>query len=62
MATAKMNVQTLLNKLPDDVTLEDIQYHLYVLEKIEKGIQRGNEEGWIENKEVKKRFSKWLIE
>jgi hypothetical protein len=42
-----MNVQTLLNRLPDDVTLEDIQYHLYVLEKIGKGIERGDEEGWI---------------
>ena len=62
MATAKTDVQNLLNKLPDNVTLEDIQYHLYVLEKIEKGIQRGNKEGWIDNKEVKKRFSKWLIE
>jgi len=62
MATAKTEVQNLLNKLPDNVTLEDIQYHLYVLEKIEKGIKRGNEEGWIDNKEVKKRFSKWLIE
>jgi hypothetical protein len=62
MATAKTDVQNLLNKLPDNVTLEDIQYHLYVLEKIEKGIQRGDEEGWIDNKEVKKRFSKWLIE
>jgi hypothetical protein len=60
MATAKTNVQTILDKLPDDVTLEDIQYHLYVLEKIEKGIERGNEEGWIDHKEVKKRFSKWL--
>jgi len=62
MATAKTDVQNLLNKLPDNVTLEDIQYHLNVLEKIEKGIQRGDEGGWIDNKEVKKRFSKWLIE
>lgn len=37
----KEYIQNLLNKLPDKVTLEDIQYHLYVLEKIEKGIQRG---------------------
>ena len=33
MATAKTDVQNLLNKLPDNVTLEDIQYHLYVLEQ-----------------------------
>jgi len=28
MATVKINVQNLLNKLPDNVTLEDIQYNI----------------------------------
>ena len=28
--TAKQEVQQLLEELPDDATLEDIQYHLYV--------------------------------
>jgi hypothetical protein len=37
MSTAKEDVATLLRKLPDDCTLEDIQYHLYVLEKIARG-------------------------
>ena len=34
MDTAKEEVKSLLNKLPDDCKLEDIQYHLYVVEKI----------------------------
>ena len=34
MSTAKNEVQSLLEKLPDDCTLEDIQYHLYVVEKV----------------------------
>ena len=33
MATAKEEVEELLGKLPHDCSLEDIQYHLYVLEK-----------------------------
>ena len=37
MNTAKHEVESLLKKLPDDYTLEDIQYHLYVIEKIRKG-------------------------
>jgi hypothetical protein len=37
MNTVKEEVKTLLEKLPDDCTIEDIQYHLYVLEKIQKG-------------------------
>jgi len=35
--TAKQEVAHLLTQLPDDVTLEDIQYHLYVLEKVWRG-------------------------
>jgi hypothetical protein len=36
-ATAKQAVEQLLEQLPDTSTLEDIQYHLYVLEKIKRG-------------------------
>ena len=32
MSTAKAEVEGLLRALPDGATLEDIQYHLYVLE------------------------------
>ena len=35
--TEKHQVAELLAKLPDESTLEDIQYHLYVLEKIRHG-------------------------
>ena len=37
MHTAKQDVRTLLDHLPDHSTIEDIQYHLYVLEKIRRG-------------------------
>lgn len=36
-ATAKQEVEKLLQQLPDDTTLVDIQYHLDVLEKIKRG-------------------------
>ena len=35
--TAKQEVDALLANLPDDSSLEDIQYHQYVLEKIKRG-------------------------
>ena len=38
MQTAKQEVETMLEKLPDDSSLSDIQYHLYVLEKIKRGL------------------------
>lgn len=60
MSIAKQEVSVLLENLPDSCTLEDIQYHLYVLEKIQKGIQRSEEEGTIDHDEVEKRIKKWL--
>lgn len=33
MSTTKEQVQSLLQQLPDDCSIEDIQYHLYVIEK-----------------------------
>ena len=33
----KQSVQELLDRLPDDCSLDDVQYHLYVLQSIERG-------------------------
>jgi hypothetical protein len=38
MGSAKDEVSSMLNKLPDDASYEDIQYHLYVLEKVKRGL------------------------
>jgi len=57
--TAKDEIQSLLQKLPDDCTLEDVQYHLYVIEKIRKGIERAENEGAVSQEEVERRLAKW---
>ncbi len=62
MSTAKSDVQSLLEKLPDDCTLEDIQYHLYVVEKVRRGIGRAAKEGEISQQDVERRMSKWTTE
>jgi hypothetical protein len=60
MQTVKNEVADLLKRLPDNCTLEDIQYHLYVIQKIECGL-KDEEEGHIyEEKEIEKKMSKWL--
>jgi hypothetical protein len=60
MLSPKDEVRALLDRLPDDVTLEDIQYRLDVVVKVleaEASIERG--EG-IPHEEVKRRFEgKW---
>lgn len=60
MSTAKEKVISMLNNLPDGCSLEDIQYHLYVLEKIRRGIERAEKEGTLTQAEVKERVSKLL--
>ena len=62
MSTAKDDVEQLLNKLPDDCSVEDIQYHLYVLDKVRRGLEDAQSHGTIPQEEVETRLSKWLAE
>ena len=60
MNTAKEEIKAILEKLPDDCALEDVQYHLYVSEKIHKGIERAEKEGTISQDEAERKFNKWI--
>lgn len=40
MNSPKAEATAMLESLPEDSSFEDIQYHLYVLEKIRFGIER----------------------
>lgn len=60
MSTAKQEVESLLNNLPDDCSLEDIQYHLYVIEKTRHGLEVADSQGTITQEEAEGRLSKWL--
>jgi hypothetical protein len=39
MESAKEEAIQLIRRLPDDTTLEEIQYHLYVQQKVRRGMQ-----------------------
>jgi predicted transcriptional regulator len=58
MSTTKKEVSNLLNRLPDDCTLEDVQYHLYVLQKIERGLKDAKEGRVYTQEEVEQMMSK----
>ena len=60
METVKQEVSNLLTRLPDDCSLEDVQYHLYVLQKIERGLKDAEEGRDYTQEEVGKRMAKWL--
>ena len=60
MQKIKQEVGRLLNRLPDDCSLEDVQYHLYVLQKIEHGLKDAEEGRVYTQEEIEKRMAKWL--
>lgn len=60
MQSVKQEVSNLLKRLPDDCTLEDVQYHLYVLQKIERGLKDAEQGRVYTQEEVETMMSKWL--
>jgi predicted transcriptional regulator len=60
MQSAKQEVSKLLDTLPENCSLEDIQYHLFVLQKVDLGIQDGNIGRTYTQEEMEKRMMKWL--
>jgi hypothetical protein len=60
MSPTKQRVINLLESLPDDCSLDDIQYHLYVLSKVEKSEERIKAGETLSQDEVKRRLAKWL--
>jgi hypothetical protein len=62
MSTAKQDVEYLLNKLPDNASVEDIQYHLYVLDKVRRGLEDARTNGTLSREDAETRLSKWLTE
>lgn len=61
MIQAKEEVRQLLETLPDDASLEDIQYHIYVRQKIRLGLEDVAEGRTLSEKEFDTRMAKWLI-
>ena len=62
MGTPKQEVEALLQRLPDDCTFEDIQYHLYVLEKIRRGLEDIEAGRVVPHDEVVREFERWRTE
>ncbi len=60
MVTAKQEVQKVLEALPEEASLEDIQYHLFVLQRIERGRQDVEAGRVIPQDEIERRMARWL--
>lgn len=62
MATAKQDARKILDGLPEEASLEDIQYHLYVLQRIGRGREDVETGRVVTQDEVEQRLARWLDE
>ncbi len=60
MANDKKEVAELLANLPPKSSLEDIQYHLFVIQKVRNGLRDLAEKKVASHNAAEKRMSKWL--
>ena len=56
----KQRVEALLKSLPDDCTLEDVQYQLLLIQNLEERIATADKGSFLSPQDVEKRFNKWL--
>ena len=56
MQTARKEIYKLLRRLPENCSMEDIQYHIYVLQKIERGLQQADDGKVISAEVLEKRM------
>ncbi|MCY9667493.1 hypothetical protein M5X11_21655 [Paenibacillus alginolyticus] len=56
----KGEVIKLIQELPDNATIEDILYKLYVRARIEEGVRELDEGRGIKHEEAMERINKWL--
>jgi len=62
MANTKEEIRKILDTLPDDATWEDVQYSIYVRERVERGKAEAAEAKVIDQDQVETRMKRWLDE
>jgi len=62
VSNAKDAVRKVLQQIPDDASFDDIQYHIYVCSKIERGLSEVREGRLLSQEEVERRMENWLAE
>ena len=62
MKLLKDDVAEMIRGLPADASLEDIQYHLYVLEKLQRGQKAIRDGHGVTHDEARAGLAKWLTD
>ena len=60
MGMAKQEVRKILDRVSDDASFEEIQYHIYVREKIGRGLEDVRKRRGMSQGEVERRMLRWL--
>ena len=60
MISAKERVRQMLDRLPDDVTLAEIAYHIDVLGQVERGTSDLDEGRWYTQDQVRDAVAEWI--
>jgi predicted transcriptional regulator len=60
--TVKQEIRRLVDDLPEDCTIEDVQYRLYVLKKIRRGLEELDRGEGISEEEARRQLAPWLAE
>ncbi len=58
MSTANEEAKVLLGRFSGGCSLENVQYHLYVIEKIHRGIEYAEKEGVLGQDEAARKLDK----
>lgn len=59
---AKEEVRRLLEALPDEASDEDMQYHIYVQQTIDRGLEASERGDFISDEEIETRIARWAGE
>ena len=60
MGTAKKEGKKLLNRIPDEASYEEIQCHIDVCQKIDRGLKDVEEGRVLSREEVERRMINWF--
>ena len=56
MSAIKKEAKELIDRLPDEITWDDIMYELYIKKKLEVALKASREGRVVSHEEIKKRF------
>jgi predicted transcriptional regulator len=56
----KEEIKKIIDEMPENSTLEDLQYTLYVRSKIQKGLEAAEKGDVLTQDKMEKRMEKWL--